>query len=177
MLATIAPARPATVDDRDFARIVQRDSALLRSVARRSLDGDSDVDDVVQEALVAAWTHADSIVDGDAITGWLVTTVRRRSYDRLRSPATRRRAELADELVADAQEDPAEVAHRRFLVAEALRALGAMPELQRRCWELRQLDHLSYAAIGAELMLPATTVRGLLVRARARVACELAHWR
>ncbi|SMQ59586.1 RNA polymerase sigma factor [Agreia sp. VKM Ac-1783] len=177
MLATIPTTRTPNADDAMFQQIVHRHSAMLRSVARRTLGGTADVDDVVQEAFLAAWTHAESVVDSDTIAGWLVTTVRRRSYDRLRSATSRRRADLDDDILVPLHDDPAAVAHCQSLASEARRILDSMPELQRRCWELRQLDQLGYAAIALELTIPVTTVRGLLVRARGRLARELADWR
>lgn len=177
MLATIPTQRSQKFDDAVFEQIVHRHSAMLRSVARRTLGGTADVDDVVQEAFLAAWTHAESVIERDTIAGWLVTTVRRRSYDRLRSATSRRRADFDDETLVPDHDDPANVAHRQLLASEARRVLDSMPELQRRCWELRQLDHLGYAAIASELTIPVSTVRGLLVRARARLAQDLEDWR
>lgn len=169
--------RAASGDDRAFGVIVRRYTTMLNAVAYRVLGSTADVDDVVQETFLAAWTHADSVIDGDTIAGWLATTVRRRCYDRLRSVAVRSRADLDDDLAASDDHGPDAVAHRRGFVADAQRVLDLMTDVQRRCWELRQIDRLSYAAIGAELTLPATTVRGILVRARALMTMELADWR
>ncbi|MFB2554620.1 RNA polymerase sigma factor [Herbiconiux liangxiaofengii] len=169
--------RAAAGDDRAFALIVRRYEGLLRGVARRTLGGSADVDDVVQETFLAAWTHADSVIDGESIAGWLVTTVRRRSYDRLRSTAHRTRADLDDELRAPDHRGPEAAAAKSGLAADVLRVLARMPEAHRRCWELRQLDRLSYTEIGLRLALPATTVRGIIARARAHVRSELEHWR
>ena len=169
--------RAASGDDRAFGVIVRRHTPMLNAVAYRVLGGTADVDDVVQETFLAAWAQADNVIDGDSIAAWLVTTVRRRCYDRLRAVAARSRADLDDHLAASDDHGPDAVAHRRGFVADAQRVLDMMTDVQRRCWELRQIDHLSYAAIGAELMLPATTVRGLLVRARALMTMELADWR
>ncbi|KQQ03654.1 MULTISPECIES: RNA polymerase sigma factor [unclassified Rathayibacter] len=169
--------RAASGDGEAFAVIVRRYTGLLQATARRTLGGShADVDDVVQDTFLAAWSHADSVIDGDTIAGWLVTTVRRKSYDRLRSSALRTRAELDDELPASPHDAPDALAGRASLAADARRVLAAMPTLQRRCWELR-LDGVSYLDIGRELGLPLTTVRGMLARARATLANELAHWR
>ncbi|PPF11733.1 RNA polymerase subunit sigma-70 [Rathayibacter rathayi] len=169
--------RAADGDDRAFATIIRRYSQLLRATAARTLGSSADVDDVVQETFLAAWTHVDSVIDGETIAGWLVTTVRRRSVDRLRSSVSRLRAELDDEFPAPADDDPEHAAHCGSLTADANRVLAALPAAQRRCWELRQLEQRSYEAIARELGLSASTVRGLLARARATLRSELAHWR
>ena len=171
------PATAPHADEQAFAAIVHRHTGLLRATAGRLLGCNADVDDVVQETFLAAWTQAGRRLEGDAIRGWLVTTVRRRCYDRLRSAAYRRRADLEHEPAASDHQGPYAVAQRRALVVDAHRILATLPDVQRRCWELRQIDHLSYAAIGTELGIPSTTVRGMLVRTRALLAGELSGWR
>lgn len=76
--------RAAGGDERAFGELMRRHSALLHGVVHGILRSSSDADDVVQETFIAAWTRLDSVLDGAAIVGWLVTTARRRSYDRLR---------------------------------------------------------------------------------------------
>ncbi|MDN4639156.1 sigma-70 family RNA polymerase sigma factor [Agreia sp. PsM10] len=177
MHTTTLPATAPHDEDRAFAAIVNRHTGLLQTTARRLLGCNADVDDVVQETFLAAWTHSGRPLEGDAIRGWLVTTVRRRCYDRLRSAAYRKRADLEYEPTASDHQGPYAVAQRRALVVDAHRILATLPDLQRRCWELRQIDHLSYAAIGTELGIPSTTVRGMLVRTRALLVGELSGWR
>ena len=169
--------RAASGDDQAFAAIVNRYSRLLRAIASRALGSSADVDDVVQETFLAAWTHLDSVIDGETIAGWLATTTRRRSIDSLRAPATARRSELDEELPALGKDDPEAAGRCAALAADARRVLERMPALQRRCWELRQLHELSYDEIALDLDITPTAVRGLLSRARLLMASELAHWR
>jgi RNA polymerase sigma-70 factor (ECF subfamily) len=115
--------RAASGDDRAFALIVTRYSGLLRQVAYRALGSTDDIDDVVQETFLAAWTHADSVIDGESIAGWLVTTARRRSYDRLRTTAVRTRDgdPFEHRMLAADQPDPDDSARRSSLAADARR--------------------------------------------------------
>jgi len=57
------------------------------------------------------------------------------------------------------------------------RALGTLSESQRQCWTLREIGGHSYAEIADELDLPASTVRGLLARARQKLMQEMEEWR
>ncbi|TPG07161.1 RNA polymerase sigma factor [Curtobacterium flaccumfaciens] len=175
--AAAAQARSGAVDDRAFATIVGRNSALLRTIAVRILRGSSDADDVVQETFIAAWTHLEGLRDADAVTAWLVTTVRRRSFDRLRSAAVRHRTQLDESVAASTEMAPGAVAERASLVAAAQRVIDVMPPAQRQCWELCHLERRSYAEIADALGLPQSTVRGLIARARAVVARYLINWR
>nr|WP_254072314.1 RNA polymerase sigma factor [Rathayibacter sp. VKM Ac-2857] len=126
---------------------------------------------------LAAWTHLDSVIDGETIAGWLATTTRRRSIDHLRAPASARRSELDEQLPALEKDDPEAAGRCAALAADARRVLERMPALQRRCWELRQLHELSYDEIALDLDITPTAVRGLLSRARLLMASELAHRR
>lgn len=169
-------ARAAIGDDRAFAELVRRHSRLLRAVASEILPGSGDVDDVVQDAFVAAWMGMGRVLDGDAIVGWLVTTVRRRSVDRLRSADHRRRGDLVDEPAELHEQCPDVVAERASMLAAARRLLDTMPEVQRRSWELRHLEQLGYREIADRLGIRESTVRGQIARARARLRAERTAW-
>lgn len=170
-------ARAATGDDRAFAVLVRRHETMLRAVVGRILDGTAEVDDVVQETFLTAWLRMADLVEGDAIAGWLATTARRRSYDRLRAPDRRRRAELRADAVARTDDCPDAVAERAAMVSVAERLLGALPHEQRRCWELRHLGCLSYREIADAVGLPESTVRGQIARARAAIRSARPDWR
>lgn len=170
-------ARAATGDERAFAELVRRHTPLLRAVVRRVLRDPTEADDVVQETFIAAWRRMDDVLDGAAVTGWLVTTARRRSVDRLRDGGRWRYTDLDDALPGTDDRGPAAVAERASLVAQARHVLAGMPAAQRRCWELRHLERRSYDEIALELDLPRSTVRGLIARARVVVSTELILWR
>lgn len=169
-------SRASHGDDRAFAELVRRHSARLRAVASTVLPGTSDVDDVVQETFIAAWTGLGSVVDGDAVIGWLMTTARRRSIDRLRSLEHRNRGELVDEPVEEHDRCPDAVAVRAALLAAARRLLDTLPVVQRDAWVLRHVERLGYREIAVRLGIPESTVRGQIARARARLRAELAAW-
>ncbi|MFJ4221946.1 RNA polymerase sigma factor [Curtobacterium luteum] len=171
------PAPTAVRTAASFAPIVRRHSRLVHTVAMRVLHSRADADDVVQETFLAAWTNLDAIDDPAAISGWLVTTARRRAYDRLRRAVRVPFDELDEAVPAPDRHAPAGVAERTSLVAAARDVLARMPAPQRRCWELRHLDGLAYAEVATALDLPVSTVRGMLVRARETIARELATWR
>lgn len=165
-------ADPAT-----FAPMVRRHTRLVHAAAMSVLRSPADADDVVQETFLAAWTHLDTIDDPTAICGWLVTTARRRAYDRVRRAARRPLDELDDSVPAPDDTAPTHVCERSSLVEAVGAVLASMPALQRRCWELRHLDGLAYGEVAAVLGRPVSTVRGMLARARRTLEQELAGWR
>lgn len=169
--------RAASGDEHAFTEIVRRHTSLLRATATRILGNSGEVDDVVQDTFIVAWTNMDTVIDGDTIRGWLVTTVRRRCFDRLRSVAGQRRIDLDQDFPESLERGPAAVFERSSLISEARALLERMPALQRRCWELRQLQQRSYDEISEELGVAATVVRGQLARGRQLMQAGLAHWR
>ncbi len=172
MLMPAPVATPAS-----FAPIVRRHRRLVHATAMGVLHSSADADDVVQETFLAAWTHLGTIDDPSAIGGWLLTTARRRAYDRLRRGAARPATELDDSVPAPDDLAPSDVAERTAFVHAARAVLAAMPPTQRRSWMLRHLEGLSYTEIAAVLGLPESTVRGMLARARRALDRELVDWR
>jgi RNA polymerase sigma-70 factor (ECF subfamily) len=169
--------RAADGDVRAFEAIVRRYGRLMRVYARRILNSNADVDDVVQEAFVQAWSKLPELIEPASIKTWLMRIVANRSIDRIR-----RRREHADiDVVAEYAAPESQSPHARAQAAslgEALSAaLSELPEEQRRCWVLREIAGLSYSDIGEELGLPASTVRGLIARARRNLIREMEGWR
>ncbi len=169
--------RAAAGDARAFDDIVRRHTALLRTTASRILRSSSDVDDAVQDTFIAAWRHLHTLTDGATIGGWLLTTLRRQCYSRLRSAAHRHRADFDGDVAEASERGPASMCARSALATEARAVLDRMPELQRRCWELRQLHEASYRDIAVELGVSTSVVRGQLARARSLMETTLSHWR
>jgi RNA polymerase sigma-70 factor (ECF subfamily) len=83
-------------------------------------------EDVVQEALVRAWRHPDSLVNGKgSVRGWLLTVVRNIVTDQFRARA--RRAPEVRESPPDAavEEDHAERVVTSMVVVDALSTLSS----------------------------------------------------
>jgi RNA polymerase sigma-70 factor (ECF subfamily) len=168
--------RAADGDTRAFAVLVTRYGRMLRNYAVHVLGGSASSDDVVQEALVAAWQQLDELQDRTAVRSWLIRIVTRKALDQAR------RTRPTDDI--DAIEVPASPATSPELLAEAgslgtalAAALDGLPEVQRRSWTLRELGGLTYDEIAAETGLPVSTVRGALARARATLVRDLEGWR
>ncbi|WP_369826177.1 sigma factor-like helix-turn-helix DNA-binding protein [Cryobacterium sp. N22] len=55
-------------------------------------------------------------------------------------------------------------------------ALANLPLDQKRAWLMREFSGCSYAVIATQLVVPESTVRGLLARSRHTLAHDLAAW-
>ncbi|MCM4084932.1 sigma-70 family RNA polymerase sigma factor [Actinoplanes sp. TRM88002] len=113
-------------------------------------------EDVVQEALVRAWRHADRLTDEQgSIRGWLITVVRNIAIDRIRARSSQV-TEVGDTFVEAAEYDHADRVVDALVVAEAMDLLS--PE-QRIVMEHVYLQGRSVTETAAILGIPPGTVK------------------
>jgi RNA polymerase sigma-70 factor (ECF subfamily) len=141
--------RAVTGGDRDaFARLYAGyvrmvHAILLGRIPRR------DVDDLVQDVFISAYTRLRELRDPAAFGGWLATIARNRATDYLRQ--TREQAELPAELPGgDAIED------KTMAVLDVIRKL---PEAYRETLLMRLVEGMSGAEISERSGLTPASVR------------------
>lgn len=189
-MTSLAPDRLADADDRTLAGraadgdvrafevILRRYGPLMRAYATRILRSNDESDDVVQEAFIAAWQQLPELKNPATVKNWLLTIVTRRAIDRVRARSRHDHLSIDDyEPEADPLQSPAARAEVGSRDEALSAALSALPEDQRRCWMLREIAQYSYDDIAGQLDLPASTVRGLLARARKTLIAEMEAWR
>jgi RNA polymerase sigma-70 factor (ECF subfamily) len=172
----ILAGRAADGDVQAFEVLLRRYSRLMRAYAYRVLGSNADVDDVVQESFVQAWRKLPELADLAAVKSWLMRIVSNKALDVIRR--RRDHGDIADhDPPAPEYRSPAAQAEAGSLDAALNAALSNLPAEQSRCWVLRELGGYSYLDIGRELDLPASTVRGLIARARKNLIREMEEWR
>jgi RNA polymerase sigma-70 factor (ECF subfamily) len=136
-------------------------------------------EDLVQEAFVRALAVRDQLRDASRALPWLLSVVRsrfleqsRRARRRLRLELVAEEAELADPPIGNLEEELL----RGVLSDEVARAVAALPEEQRTCVWLCDVEGLSYHYIAEVVGCPAGTVRSRIARARARLMESLARY-
>lgn len=159
-----------------FDALVRRYAPLMRAYARRLLRSDEEADDVMQEALIAAWQDMSSLRDGSAVKSWLMRIVSHRAID-----AGRRRKSHGNVDEEYELEDTSTTPEQAAVAGSAQRALNEalarLPEEQRQCWILREFGGQSYEEIAKALEISVTSVRGRLARARTALVTEMEEWR
>ncbi|WP_298889644.1 RNA polymerase sigma factor [uncultured Serinicoccus sp.] len=165
-------------DQGAFRQIVDRHGPGMYRYARTLVGHEQDAGDVLQEAFVSAWKNLPTFRGESSLKTWLFRLVHRRAMDHHR---TRRPVPVTEEVfadvVADVSGDPVRQAESRELLADLRRCLGELPETQRACWLLREVEGMSYQDIGDTLGLPVGSVRGQLHRARTTLAERMSRWR
>ena len=148
-----------------FGLAYDRYAPILYGLLLRILRDADDAQEVLQETFLNAWSNAASYDQSrGSELGWLITMARSRGIDRLRSRARRgqREQEAADEIshtrpnVVSAGEDVAAFGELRIAVRKAL---GELPEAQRKALELAYFEGLSQSEIATRLGEPLGTIK------------------
>jgi RNA polymerase sigma-70 factor, ECF subfamily len=164
-------ARVALGDRAAFERVYQATSAHLFGVALRILGRREAAEDVLQEAFVSVWHHAGSYqaASSQPMT-WLISIVRNRALDVVRSAAVRHEAPMPTtedgEPVELADERPGALA---LLMegAEALAIRGCLEALDaahRQSLALAFYHGMSHSEVAAHLQAPLGSVKAWVRR-------------
>ena len=162
-----------------FETEVARHLRTLREAARRLTGSVDEADDLVQDAVMRAWTFWDRFEPGSNSRAWLhrilVNTFinayrkRRRERDLYRAAAEETRREVLTALAL-------RQAERDGLSDEVGAALRALPMEFRAVVELVDLKDLSYREVASELGCPIGTVMSRLHRGRKQLHGILAGY-
>jgi RNA polymerase sigma-70 factor, ECF subfamily len=165
--------------DESFESEVARHLRTLREAARRLTGSVDEADDLVQDAVMRAWTFWDRFEPGSNSRAWLhrilVNTFinayrkRRRERDLYRAASEETRREV---LTAIALRQ----AERDGLSDEVGAALRSLPTEFRTVVELVDLKDLSYREVASELGCPIGTVMSRLHRGRKQLHGMLADY-
>lgn len=169
-------SRPA---DDCFEHAVSRYAPVLREAARRLTGSADEADDLVQDAVMRAWTFWDRFEPGSNARAWLHRILmntfinayrkqrRERELFRAAGEESRRDAHAAQDY---------EHAEREGLGDEVGAALEALPPEFRAVVELVDLGDLSYREVATRLGCPIGTVMSRLHRARKQLQESLSKY-
>jgi len=146
-----------------FAALYDRHSRAAYSLAYRMTGERHAAEDLAQEAFLRAWRSAGGYRPGrGSVRAWVLSIVRNRGIDQLRSSASRGRTRRKAEAEATGNHpseafDRAWRNHRREWTLAALRNL---PREQREVLALLHFRGLTQAEVSERLGLPLGTVKG-----------------
>lgn len=167
-------AQIARGDREAFAALYDRFSPPLYATALHIVRDPADAQDVVHDAFVAVWEKAPAFDPGrGSAFSWLVTFVRNRAIDRIRT--RRRRAELL------ARSAPSDLGYHDDAAgtsadARAVRgAIAALPPEQRHALELAFFGGLTQQQIAESLQQPLGTVKARIRRGLLKLRDSLAR--
>ena len=157
----------------DFDDVVRRLTPRLQRYAKRRLGDRHEAEELVQEALLRAYDHRDSLRTEDDVAAWSTCVTGRLVIDRLR---VRGRSTCMAEVPEGTRvgRDTADVVVARDEARLALDALDAMPARQAAVLWAREVEGLAYNEIGARFSMTEPAVRSVLSRARKSLRKEFA---
>ncbi len=160
--------------------LMRRYNQLLYRSVRSILRDEAEVEDVLQDAWLAAFQKLDGFAGRAQVSTWLVRIAINKALDRLR-----RSSRLVgldgwpeEDLVAQTPPHPAHASPEAQSSARELarllgEAIDALPARYRAVYMLREVEALDTRAVATCLELPEATVKTRLHRARARLREEL----
>src|SRR6185436_13925754 len=193
-METIAPAIRASsaLSDTDIVRRVRAgDSALFEVLMRRHnqrvyraaravIRDEADVEDVMQQAYINAYTHLGQFEERAQFSTWLTRIVLHEAFNRRRKTqrsesrgATESQLDEGGGDYMDRFESPAADPERQAYAQELTRvletAVDSLPETYRTVFMLRDIEGLSTSETGEGLGIGAEAVKTRLHRARAMI--------
>jgi RNA polymerase sigma-70 factor (ECF subfamily) len=144
-------------DENAMARLYDRYSSIVYSVALRVLGDTGSAEDILQEVFMQLWRNP-AVFDSSRgnLAAWLAVISRNRAIDavRKRHPET----DIADVIVS-VEPDLAGDAERARAMEKVRGALGGMPSVQRNALEMAYFEGLTHTEIATKTGEPLGTVK------------------
>jgi RNA polymerase sigma-70 factor, ECF subfamily len=171
------------VGDRDpdaFEVLYDRHGGAAYSLAYRIVGDRAAAEEVTQEAFISVWRSGARFDSArGSVRSWLLSVVRNRAIDFLRSRAGRApKLDFDDDSALEqrpAEERTEEEALRRETATELRGALGKLPGEQSKVIELAYFGGFSHSEIARILGLPMGTVKGRMRLGLEKIRGELAE--
>jgi RNA polymerase sigma-70 factor, ECF subfamily len=167
-------------DPEAFAVLYDRHGGAAYSLAYRIVGDRAAAEEVTQEAFISVWrSGARFDAARGSVRSWLLSVVRNRAIDFLRSRAGKApKLTFDDDSVLEqrpAEERTEEQALQRETAAELRGAIGKLPGEQSKVIELAYFGGFSHSEIARILGLPMGTVKGRMRLGLEKIRGELAE--
>lgn len=167
-------------DPEAFAVLYDRHGGAAYSLAYRIVGDRAAAEEVTQEAFISVWrSGARFDAARGSVRSWLLSVVRNRAIDFLRSRAGKApKLTFDDDSVLEqrpAEERTEEEALRRETAEEVRGALGRLPSEQSKVIELAYFGGFSHSEIARILGLPMGTVKGRMRLGLEKIRGEMAE--
>jgi RNA polymerase sigma-70 factor (ECF subfamily) len=172
-------ARVRAGDRALFEILMRRHNERIYRVVRAVLKDEAEVEDVMQQAYVNAYTHLYQFEDRSQFSTWLTRIALNESFGRRRKLQSEWNAKASSDTAEDAgafmdrmtspQPDPERQAYAQELQRLLEEAVDTLPEGYRTVFMLRDVEGLSTSEAGESLGLGDEAVKTRLHRARAMI--------
>ncbi|WP_412971899.1 sigma-70 family RNA polymerase sigma factor [Glaciecola sp. MF2-115] len=154
--------RVATGNQHAFNELYGLTSGQLFAVALKMLKNRDSAEEAVQEAYVSIWYKADYYKEGQGtVLTWMVSIVRYRVLDMLRSKKVRKEDTLTDENILELGSEDIEESQYDIKIETCMNELE---QQQRQAIHLAYFNGLSHSEVMAHLNLPLGTIKSWIRR-------------
>jgi RNA polymerase sigma-70 factor (ECF subfamily) len=167
-------------DPEAFEVFYDRHGGVAYSLAYRIVGEKAAAEDVTQEAFISLWrSGARFDSTRGSVRSWMLSIVRNRAIDQLRSKAGKApKLAFDDDAILEqrpAEEQTEEEALERETASEVRGALGTLPDDQSKVIQLAYFGGFSHSEIAAMLGVPLGTVKGRMRLGLEKIRGELAE--
>lgn len=153
----------------DYDRLIHKHKNAIYRQMLRACGNREDAEDVLVEAMLAAYRALPTIRNEESFRGWLGVVGQRICKRIKREEALRPILSLSDGLDVAADFDVEETAEARRFVQGVESAVASLEPGLREVYEMRELQDLSSEETADQLKLSQAAVKSRLHRARAKV--------
>ena len=157
--------RVKTGDTEALGLLYDRNSSLALAVAQRMVGDRSTAEDLVHDAFVAVWQKIGRFDSSrGTVRSWVLTIVRNRAIDRMRSSRVRLETDDPDEMpsLSTGHDPTADEAGGNISAAQLRLAIEQLPREQREAVELAYFGGRTYREIATITGVPQGTANGRL---------------
>jgi RNA polymerase sigma-70 factor (ECF subfamily) len=162
-----------------FEVLYDRHGASAYSLAYRIVGDRNAAEDVAQEAFLSIWrSNARYDRARGSVRSWVLSIVRNRAIDALRTGGTAPRLDRDDDALLEARPAAAateDEALQRETSRELRGVLAALPDEQSRVIELAYFGGFSHSEIATMLNMPLGTVKGRMRLGLERIRAQIAE--
>jgi RNA polymerase sigma-70 factor (ECF subfamily) len=156
LISRVAESR----DRQAFAELFDHFAPRLKSFMMRKSTSAELAEDLVQEAMIAVWTKAQSYEPSKgAVTTWVFTIARNLRIDRFRRDGNMPLTELGDYDEPSEAPEGEELLGRKQEDGLVARALASIPQEQREILVLSFVEDMPQSEIASRLSIPLGTVK------------------
>jgi len=158
-----------------LAEVYRRHGGAVYGLARRVLNNASEAEDVTQEVFLRLWNQPDRFDPGrGTLRSFLLTQSHGRAVDAVRSLNARRLRESGEaRRTATADYDMQHEVWDLAVADQVARALGDLPDDERRAIELAYFDGHTYVEVADLLGQPEGTVKSRIRNGMRRMRAQL----
>lgn len=156
-------------DAQAFQRLAASSLPRVKRQLRRLLRNEADIDDVVQDALLAAWRGMAGFHGESSFHTWLYRITSNAAFTFLQRAAARPPSTGCEAPESAELETPEGLLEARQRLEILCSTMDALPEKLRRTIELCAIEGRQYRVVAGMIGIPVGTVRSRLHRARSEL--------